>query len=167
MKNFFYLIVMSLILTGCAGMETIPDTDRTFFRVVDMQGMSKDQIFNGSREWIAENFKSSKKVIEYEDKASGVIIGNGIISYPCAGGMDCFAKGDWQIPFTMRIDTKDSKFRITFSDISLIMPPSPGFAGFEGLVRQKGDMEVIRPKLLSFGDEIGTYMKKGKASSDW
>ena len=77
--------IIFLFLTGCAGLQPITDSDRTFERVVEAPGYSKEQIFNGTKIWIAENFKSAKAVLEYENKDTGTIIGNGIISYPCSG----------------------------------------------------------------------------------
>jgi len=53
---------------GCAGLQPIADADRTFERIVEAPGYSKKQIFNGTKIWIAENFRSAKAVLEYENK---------------------------------------------------------------------------------------------------
>src|SRR5271169_7225778 len=120
--------MIPLFLAGCAGLQPIADTDRTFERVVEAPSYSKEQIFDGTKIWISENFKSAKAVLEYENKNDGTIIGNGIINYPCSG-IECMGTGDWKVPFTMRVDIKDKKFRLTFSNLSLTYPPAQGRAG--------------------------------------
>jgi len=68
------LIMIFVFLAGCAGLQPIADADRTFERIVEAPGYSKEQIFNGTKIWIAENFKSAKAVLEYENKDAGTII---------------------------------------------------------------------------------------------
>jgi len=80
--------------------------------VVDFPGLQKQQIFDGTLKWIAKNFRSAKAVIEYQDKESGSIIGNGIVPFN--------AEGAWvggNLSFTMKVDTKDEKARIRFINL--------------------------------------------------
>jgi len=165
------LIMIVVFLTGCAGLQPIADADRTFERIVEAPGYSKEQIFNGTKIWIAENFKSAKAVLEYENKDAGTIIGNGIISYPCSG-LDCIAKADWKVPFTMRVDIKDQKFRLTFSNLHLSWPPSynrtfGAQAGHDGPISTQSDLDAVKPELLKFGDQILASLGKEKSKKDW
>jgi hypothetical protein len=160
-----------LFLTGCAGIQPVTDADRTFEKVFEAPGYSKEQIFNGTKIWIAENFKSAKAVLEYENKDSGTIIGNGIIPYPCSG-LECVAKGDWKVPFTMRVDIKDQKFRLTFSNLHLSWPPSydrtfGAQRGYDGPISIQSDLDAVRPELLKFGNQILASFGKEKSKSDW
>ena len=169
MKLIFGMIFF--FLTGCAGLQPITDSDRTFERVVEAPGYSKEQIFNGTKIWIAENFKSAKAVLEYENKDTGTIIGNGIISYPCSG-LEYIAKADWKVPFTMRVDIKDQKFRLTFSNLHLSWPPSYNTtfgvqSGHDGPIRTQSDLDAVRPELLKFGDQLLFSFGKEKGKSDW
>ncbi len=162
---------ITLFLAGCAGLQPVTDADRTFQRVVQAQGYSEEQIFNGTKIWIAENFNSAKAVLEYENKNAGTIIGNGIIPYPCSG-LGCIAKADWKVPFTMRVDIKDQKFRLTFSNIRLSWPPSYSSTlgaqpGHDGPVQNQGDIDTIKPKLLKFGDQLLASFNKDRKKSDW
>ena len=153
------ILVMSfLFLSSCAGLQQVTNEDRTFERVFEAPGYSKEQIFNGTKIWIAENFKSSKAVLEYENKETGTIIGNGIIPYPCKG-LECIGKAEWKVPFTMRVDIKDEKFRLTFSNLHLSWPPSYNRTygaqpGHDGPVGTKGDLDKIKPELLYFGNQL-------------
>lgn len=165
-----FVIATSLLL-GCAIPQPITEADRTFERVVEAPGYSKDQIFEATKIWIAENFRSAKAVLEYENKEAGTIIGNGAVRYPCSG-MECIGKGNWKVLFTMRTDMKDNKFRLTFSNIQLSWPPSYSSTfgaqpGYTGPVNSRNDLEKIRPELLKFGDQVRSSIGKAKTTTNW
>jgi hypothetical protein len=72
----------------------------------------------------------------------------------------------------MKVETKDEKFRLTFSNLRLSWPPSYNSTfgyqkAYEGPVHQKSDFEVIKPKLLGIGDELSAYCKGSKAKDTW
>lgn len=115
--------------------------------------------------WIAETFKSAKAVIEYENKNDGTIIGNGVIDYPCEG-LECFGTSRWRVPFTMRVDTKDDRFRLTFTNVNLELPP-PYYTAGGSPVTLQGDWDAIKPRLLAFGDQLASSISKGKGSKNW
>ena len=169
MKRIIFLL--TVMLAGCAGMQPVADADRTFDGVFDAPGYSKDQIFTATKIWIAENFRSAKSVIEYENKEDGTLIGNGMIPYPCSG-LECVAKSRWSVPFTMRVDMKDQKFKLTFANIRLTWPPSydrtfGAQSGHDAPISNQGTMDEIKPKLLNFGDELATSIRKNSASKNW
>ena len=170
-KHFLPAFLIFLIaLVGCAGMEQASESDLTIQGVVKVPGFKKDQIYNQVKIYIAENFKSAKAVIEHDDKESGTLIGNGIIKYPCEG-FDCVAKGDWKVHFTMRVDTKDEKFRVTFSNLMLSWPARYDSLGYhkahEGPVWQRSEAKKIRPELLRIAVQIKAYIKDSKGKDDW
>lgn len=79
----------------------------------------KSDIYDQTVIWFAENFKSSKAVIEMKDKDLGVIIGN--------AAMDVnISLTKWlpavYTPFTfkMKVEMKDKKFRMTFSNVKMV-----------------------------------------------
>ena len=170
LRNLIAASGIVLLMSGCAGMQPIAESDRTLERVVEAPGYSKDQIYTSTKIWIAENFKSAKSVIELDLKEDGIIIGNGIIQYPCSG-MECLAKSDWKVPFTMRVDMKDQKFKVTFTNIKLSWPASysSGISSpaYDGPVNSQGDMDAIKPVLLKFGDAILASINSSKSKSDW
>ena len=168
--SFIVIVGAALVLSGCAGMQPVAEADRTFDRIVEVPGHSRDQIYSSTKIWIAENFKSAKSVIELDSKEDGMIIGNGIIQYPCSR-MDCLAKSDWTVPFTMRVDMKDQKLRISFSNIKLSWPATynSGISSpaYDGPVNSQGDMNLIKPALLKFGDEMLASINSNKINSNW
>jgi hypothetical protein len=168
------LAFLVLVAPGYASAKRplpLTDEEKTVVQVFETPDYTKDQVFTASRMWIAEHFKSAKAVIEYENKDEGTIIGNGIIHYPCGGAFECLMKSDWNVPFTMKVESKDGKFRLTFTNIHLAWPAayrsgiSTSAADFE--IRERRDLDKIKPELLKFGDEIVANMGKLKSSSDW
>ena len=169
--RMFGCTVCVLLLSACASMAPVADADRELVVVHDVPGVTKDRIFESSKIWIAENFRSAKKVIEYENKKDGVLIGNGAIKFPCSG-IECIAKNDWQARFTMRMDMKDNKVKLSFTNIGLYWPPSysvtsGGLSGYDGPVNTQGDMTAIKGALHDTGNSLVRSLKAGKASQNW
>jgi hypothetical protein len=97
------LLFLSVQFIGCALPPQATEIDKKTEDVVDVK-LSKSDIYNKCLQWMAKTFVSSKHVIELQDSAQGVIIGNGIV------------EASWQamsfvINFTLRIDIKDQKYR--------------------------------------------------------
>jgi hypothetical protein len=164
-------LILLLVFSACANLEQVPEAERTFESVTEAPGFTKDKIFASTKVWIAENFRSAKAVIEYESKEEGTIIGNGVIPYPCAG-VECIGKADWKVPFTMRVDVKDQRFRLTFSNLRLTWPPSYNATlgaqpGHDAPLTQRGDIEAVKAKLSAFGSQILASMSANRKASDW
>lgn len=155
MRNL--LIAAFLALAGCASMQPPTQEEITFSGVYDAPGANKNQIFDATKVWIAQKFVSSKAVIEVEDKQQGLIIGNGITDYPCKG-MGCALKADWALAFTMRVDVKDNKLKLSFTNLA----HDDGVA-----LNMRGDVPAIKEKLLAYGPEIVAAIEKDRTSKDW
>lgn len=161
-KLISMLSMIIVFVIGCAGVgiERAPESELTFDRIIEVPGYTKAQLFDVSILWMASTLKSNKQVLEYSDKPSGVIVGNGTIPYPRKGL-------DWTVPFLMKIETKDGRFRMTFSQLRLFSPPSQGSDGLDILVWQKSDLEMIKPLLLAMGDNLLSYLDGIKSSNTW
>lgn len=169
-KVYALSLSILLFLTGCAA-EMMPGQYLdgevvTFERIVEAPGFDEDEIYTGTKIWIAENFRSAKAVIELDSKEQGLIIGNGIIDYPCEG-IECLDSGSNTVRFTMRVDIKEGKFRITFTNINIHHPPISGYGSFDTPVQFKVQKERLEPRLLSYGDRILESIKNSKSQQDW
>jgi hypothetical protein len=138
-------------------MQPVTEAETTFSGVFEAPGSGQNQIFEAAKVWIAQKFVSAKAVVEHEDKQEGILIGNGITDYPCKG-MGCSLKDEWGLAFTMRVDVKDNKFKLTFTNVKL----EDGSA-----INWRNDIPAIREKLLAFGPEIQAAIQKNKAAKDW
>jgi hypothetical protein len=164
-------LLMALVgLGGCASVQPLSEEQKTIQTVVQVDGASQDKIYDGIKVWIAENFNSAKAVTEYDNKEQGRIIGNGITAYPCSG-LDCMAKGDWKVYFTMRADVKDDKFRLTFTNIQIGWPAKYDSLGAHPAqqfpINQQEQVNDIKPVLLAFGDSIKASIHNPTNTSDW
>lgn len=168
---------VALIMSGCAGMAPAADVGQPVEFVLDAPGKTKDQIFSASKSWIAETFVSGKAVIDDADKDSGRIIAKGIIDKPCSS-LQCVMEMGWQIGFTMRIDSKDGKVRITYTNPVVITPASSGSllgsAYISGSARKErpmkfsGDIADAKIKFQTLSDSLKNYISTDSvAEKDW
>ncbi len=161
--------ILAMSLLGCAGMQPVPDSERTVIKVIETPGQSKDKLFNATRVWFSESFKSSKAVIDLEDKEQGIIIGKGNTKFPCQG-LDCMTLADRRLKFTMRVDVKDEKMRVTFNDIGMSWPASysGGIASpsYDGPINTIGDMQKAKPELERIADSLAASLA-APAKADW
>jgi hypothetical protein len=74
--------------------------------------LNKANIYDKAILWFAENFKSSKAVIEIQDKQAGKIIGNGSFTIP-------WVFFEATTTFTISIDIKDGKYKVKYSNLIL------------------------------------------------
>ena len=110
MKKVILGVFVVLLFGGCATMGPVADT--SVVKIVEFD-KAKDQAFDLSMRWLAETFKSAKSVIEYSDKAVGTINGKGIVSVPGELGIPV------DVSFSLIVDVKDGKARLTFKAISV------------------------------------------------
>jgi hypothetical protein len=160
------VISAALAVAGCAGVTPVEDPDRRIEAVYDVPGVSQTEIFTATKIWIANNFRSTVSVIKYESAADGILIGNGTVAFPCAGGA-CAGKGNWTVPFTVRSDMQDGRFRLQFSNVRLKWPAtSYGPPPYDGPVRPQENWEPIKSKLLSLGPELAQFIEQSKKRRD-
>ena len=168
MGMFKYVCICFLLsFVGCAGMQVLPEGDKTVTSVVDIPGKTKDQIYIGAKTWIAETFRSAKAVVEVDSKEDGLIIGNGNIPYPCAGASDCIGTSTFKVGFTMKCEIKDAKYRVIFSNIRILTPGQAGvYSPGDNPIYWQKDMDKIKPRLLQLSDELASSIK-GQSKSDF
>jgi len=156
-----------LLFVGCAELEPIPDEDKSFNTVYQIPNSSKDTIYNNTRIWMAETFRSSKDVIDYENKEEGVLIGNGAMAYPYNGN----GYYNSTVTFTMRVDMKNDKFKLTFSNIKIYSPSvvigSSVYPASTQEMNNVNQLNAIKPKLLTFGNQLRESVNKNQKSKDW
>ena len=164
------IAIAALLLTGCEGTQPIREADkgRPIEFVQEVPGKTKDDIFDATKVWVAENFHSAKAVIEDANKDVGRLIGNGRIDYPCDKG--CVLSGRI-INFTLRIDMKDGKFKTTFTNITLYTPPIRGsFNGFGEDTRSltmQHEFDAAQTGFQRLSDSLRTSILAEKTKADF
>ncbi len=164
MKKLSALFALFFIVSGCTPIPVKPTPP--IESVIDVPGRNKDQIYTATKSWIAENFRSAKSVIELDDRQTGQIIGNASIRWPCSG-LACLGQTDWKLDFTMRVDTKDQKMKVTFMNLGLSWPPTSGAPSADHLPIREDQMADVRPALAKLQDELTASIKKEQTKADW
>ncbi|CAM0689807.1 MULTISPECIES: DUF4468 domain-containing protein [Acinetobacter calcoaceticus/baumannii complex] len=167
MKKLIFLIFCLFSISTFAQQVKISE----YVEVVDLPNMSKNQIFNTSKIWIAKSFKSSNSVIQYEDSATGTIVGKGNMQFPCQGTWSCMAHKDDILVFTIKIDTKDNKARISFNDMTMKIN-TKGATKFVAIGQEiqtvpEKDNDVIQLGLKNIVQDFKNGIHTESSDSNW
>ncbi len=138
MKKLSLLLVFLLI--SCSGYQTITKEEGSF-QFIEEHNLSKDQAYDASLEIMAQNYGSSKEVIQLQNKESGKIIGKGIGKY----FYDLLQSVEITYDYTLTITVKDNKAKFVFQT-------KPGKV-------QKGDLDKVKNHYLEIKDSILEYYK--------
>ena len=85
----------------------------TYSKVIEIDSVSRDELYNRSQNYFVYRYGSGKAVIQTQDKEKGTIVGMGL--YPkvlVAGSLVLFQYDTWHI---LRIDVKEGKARVVIS----------------------------------------------------
>jgi hypothetical protein len=139
--------------------------------IVEIPNMAQKQIFDAAKIWMAQSFKSSNSVIQYEDQNTGTIVGKGNMKYPCKGAWNCLANEKNLVLFTVKIDTKDNKARVTFNDLLLKTATTINagivIQGYEVGIYVPKDKENIENGLKEVIQKFKSDVQKNPAYNDW
>ena len=105
--NILLILGLALLLMSCATVK--PSEVKGMTKVVDVPGVSKDELFVRASSWMVETFNSSKSVTQYSDKEAGIIKGKYVIDFP-----QLTAQGSCDA--TITIECKDEKCRLIIDD---------------------------------------------------
>ena len=117
--------VLLVLLPPSAGAQETP-TPLEYQKIVSVEGVGADDLYSRAREWFVESFADSESVLEIEDSDSHVLMGKGMFNY-----RSCIfsgtVKGGYagRIRFTIRVETKDGRARLTLSQFTHETPLSP------------------------------------------
>lgn len=146
-------------LGGCTGMAAISPEEPVAEIVLEVPAVAKEKIHDAVKIWVAQNFGSARAVIDLDDRTAGTMIGNVRIQYPCSG-LGCLGRGDWQLGFKMRVDSRDARFRVQFFSLNLILGPPYGERQLT-----RGEIEDVKPTLVAFGERIRSSVIRQRSDS--
>lgn len=113
---FFMFMVPSLLQA-----QKIPynsETGKIAYTSVVNQPGTKDELYLKAKKWITTTFKSTKDVIQLDDRESGSIIIKGLTQYVVNSTYKKFnTPVDVPLFFTLSLDFKSDKYRYTFTDL--------------------------------------------------
>lgn len=111
MKKTLILAIISLCVSGLFAQEKL-----SFEKVITVDSLKKNEIYNGLKEWIGMNFVSAKTVIEVDDKEAGLIIANPLRTYSFGKlQYNCY---DGNIRYSIKIQIKDGRYKVFITNFS-------------------------------------------------
>lgn len=184
MKELFLVgLFLSLSQLTYSQKQTIdPDTKLiTYTEVVEVAGVSKDELYLRANTWLSRAFKSAKAVIDVQDKEAGKIIAKGnisaIIKTPLVGKQEAGT-----INITITLQTKDGKYKYTVDNLQHSKPiGTPGSWVSIGPLEQEkakagmmmrpsqGEWKDLKEDAFKTIEEMVADLKKamGKADKDF
>lgn len=86
----------------------------TYTNVVNVDSLSKNELFSRAQEWVVKTYNSGKDVVQLSDKDNGKLIGNGAldVSWKNMSGY---------IKYTISIYVKDGKYKYEITNLHHIM----------------------------------------------
>lgn len=110
MRKILLLAIALLVITcGLMAQEPI-----SFEKVIKVDSVKSNAIYNGLKEWIGMNYRSAKSVIEVDDKEAGLIIISPRTSYSM--GKLQYICYDGTIKHTIKFQIKDGRFKIVVTN---------------------------------------------------
>ncbi len=173
MTKIVTILFLALTLAGCAHTRALPPAELAVQRVVEAPGMSKEQILDRTKLWFARTFRQSmsgwvdqnsrRTVLQYENDEKGVLIGNGAILYPHGGLSFESYKTGWEVRFTLEVDARDGRARITFSNLDMFVPSvicgyySYATSSYETPL-YADEFAKVKPAFEGLADQFGAYL---------
>ena len=135
-----FIISLLLFSSSLLFAKNLKPEEVKYQEIVEFPGMDANLLYEKAKSSLVNHFKSSKAVIQYEDKEQGRIKGR-------AWTEVYYALTPVNTWFTITIDVKDEKLRITFTDMRL-----------PDIVTQKEDT-----KLMYLPMQLEKFSKQAKA----
>lgn len=147
------------LLGGCAAMmaDKAKANPYTLEIINEAPELSSDEIYNAARLWIAETFVSGKEVTQLEDSEMGVVVGRGItqVEIGWLTYVDTF--------FKIRVDSKDGRYRLTFSDVSVDF----GTAGKRPIATNENVSDNVTEEFNSIAADFHQYITTARDDASW
>ena len=130
MKLIIQILFTSIVFISCATINfdwgpVVKPEERIYQRVFEFPDLAKDEIFSKTRMWMVKIFNDSESVIEYSDKEEGKIMGKYSQSDVTVNGMNA----TYKVKYTLTIEIKQNKARLTIEDPFMISYVSPYLQG--------------------------------------
>ena len=114
-------VAIILFINNCAMPSMISiDSKENIQNIITVKNKSKEEIFIKSMEWFLQTDNFFQIVIDYNDLETGIILGNGNIFWGKKMEISTLLRN---IQFSIKIEVKDGRSRMTLSNFSIYFPP--------------------------------------------
>ncbi len=150
------LLIGVVLLAGCVGTRQATKDEMTHEFVLNLPRVQKDQAYEMTLKWLANTFRSAKAVIEYQNKETGSIIGNGMSKMTVEGTIPIQV----DIAFTMNIDIRDERARIGFVNLEYMPAMGTTLEPFRDIVAYH---HPAHQKFSEISESLSTFIQKKDA----
>jgi hypothetical protein len=161
MYRLFLAVFMISFLSGCAIPRPLTEEESIIQKVVDVPGYNKGQIFERSKMWFVENFRSAKSVIEYDNKDEGILIGKCVMELPVSD-IRAMSTLPWRFKFTVKEEAKDNRLRLTYTNLIVI-----DGTGSEQTAWTDDDYSRVKPILSKMAADIAASVQSQTNNEKW
>jgi len=157
MKKLVTLLAAAAVLIGCLTATTPLQEDPEIVRIVEAD-RTKDELYRLSNEWMVEVFTAADEVIEYSDKAEGVLMGKGFVE-------KFINLGTWHVWYTIKIEAKEGKARISIYDFRLTVIAA-GESSDVGKIAYQEQWDQVSQEMNAIAADYEKYIAAA-ADSAW
>lgn len=153
MRKFILTISFTAVSMAVFCQDALTYTD-----VVQVDSISKSQLYNRARIWFATTYNSANDVIQIENKDEGEIIGKAIMKYnPNVNFASEQTKGN--IKYTIKIYVKDGRYKYEITDF--IHDPYGNHFGKSsvGLITTEEECPNPKPKPKGWSNKVWKDIK--------
>ena len=164
MRQAIKLGIIGLVITLMSGCQTTMVEHKTteITETVQLPNKSQEEIYNKTRQWFSQYFVSGESVVDYEDKSTGTIIGNGIAE----NGSELGGLVIHEFKYNIKIDTKDEKLRAVVKIINHTNTDSNNGTYTAKYIEQERKV-AAEMKVKSIVQEIKSYILGNQKNDDW
>jgi hypothetical protein len=163
-KRILLVSLLTLVFSNSYAGLKCPEYEKVF----ECQGTTS-QLYDTAKVYLAQNVQGIK--FDLEDKAANYFIASGNIKSPASGLMVMMESG-WKLYFTVRIDFKENKFKLLFTNIRVMIPANQNTFGGSMIDNELGNysdsrIKDIQEALTKLGDGIVASAKEAPKKADW
>lgn len=119
----FYISLLIACFGGKVNAQsTLPDSLRrtaSYKQVVTVPGSSADELYARAREWVALTFEDVHQVVQLDDPNRHLLIGSGYTKVQ-SRRPNGTVKNSVSLWFRFRLETRDGRYRIEFTDLGSV-----------------------------------------------
>lgn len=171
------LAIFSAFYSHCfAQAKPVPLTYSEVVEVSD--STTRGELFLRGREWFAETFKSSKEVLQINDKESGELVGKGIFNITYIVNYWGLHDQKADVDFTLSLWVKDGRYKYEMSNFNVqsvggVYTNDDYKIKFPGLGQRKSQeiylniVDATKEKAQTVIQSLKAKMAGKSKSSDW
>jgi|WetSurMetagenome_2_1015567.scaffolds.fasta_scaffold92090_1 hypothetical protein len=151
----------------------------TYTGIVEVKGLTSQQIYLRATEWFAQTFVSGKSVIDLDDAVSGKIIGKGNLSFTYKNLMVTSPGGC--VHFTITVLTKDGRYKYIITNLEhegVSNLPSAGMLEYPKWPKGTGNWwsystnyqrlkDETNTQILAMIESLNTHMATTASENNW